>query len=176
MNKRIKQLTVAAIMVAIAVVVSLFSFPIIGARFAPVQHLVNILCAVFIGPWWGVAVAFMASTIRLVLALGKTLAYPGSMCGALLAGLAYQLLSKKLPTWWGLLTTSIAEVIGTGIIGGILAYPVAYYVVGNKAAALFTFVIPFLISTIGGAIIAMVILSTLAGAGFLQQMKAQLDA
>ena len=74
------------------------------------------------------------------------------------------------------MTTSIAEVIGTGIIGGILAYPVAYYVVGNKAAALFTLVIPFLSSTIGGAIIAMVILLKLAGAGLLQQMKAQLDA
>jgi energy coupling factor transporter S component ThiW len=50
-----------------------------------------------------------------------------------------------------------AEVIGTGVIGAILAYPVAVLILGRKAA-LFTYVIPFLISTIGGSIIAFIIL------------------
>ena len=66
-------------MAALAVVGSFVSFPVAGSKCAPVQHLVNILCAVFVGPWWGVACAFIASLIRNLLALGSPLAFPGSM-------------------------------------------------------------------------------------------------
>ena len=40
----IKKLTLTALFAAVAVVGSLFSFPVFGAKCAPVQHLVNILC------------------------------------------------------------------------------------------------------------------------------------
>ncbi len=131
-KSNLKKLTVTAIFAAIAVVGSLFSFPVFGSKCAPVQHLVNVLCAVLVGPWWGLAQAFIASLIRNLLALGSPLAFPGSMCGALLGGLLYKY-GKKLPFAY------IGEVVGTGIIGGMLSYPVAYLVMGNKAAALFTF-------------------------------------
>ena len=83
-------------MIAIAVVGSLFSFPVLGSRCAPVQHLVNIVCAVFLGPWYGLAVAFIASLIRVLFSLGTPLAFPGSMFGALLSGLLYSKF-KKIP-------------------------------------------------------------------------------
>ena len=149
-KSNLKKLTVTAILAAVAVVGSLFSFPVFGSKCAPVQHLVNILCAVTVGPWWALAQAFIASLIRNLLGLGSPLAFPGSMCGALLGGLLYKY-GKKLPFAY------IGEVVGTGIIGGMLSYPVAYLVMGNKAAALFTFVVPFLISTCGGTIIAIII-------------------
>lgn len=57
----IKKLTLTALFAAVAVVGSLFSFPVFGAKCAPVQHLVNILCAVLVGPWWGLAAAFIAA-------------------------------------------------------------------------------------------------------------------
>ena len=38
----------------------------------------------------------------------------------------------------------VGEVIGTGIIGGMLSYPIAAVLMGNQTAALFTFVVPFL--------------------------------
>ena len=69
----IKKLAVAGIFCAVAVVGSLFSFPVFGSKCAPVQHLVNILCAVLLGPAYGVGVAFCASLIRNVLALGIAL-------------------------------------------------------------------------------------------------------
>ena len=87
MKTNTKKLAVAALFAALSVVGSLFSFPVFGAKCAPVQHLVNILCAILLGPWWGVVTAFVASLIRNMLALGTVLAFPGSMCGALLAGL-----------------------------------------------------------------------------------------
>lgn len=92
----IKKLAVAGIFCAVAVVGSLFSFPVFGSKCAPVQHLVNILCAVLLGPAYGVGVAFCASLIRNVLALGSLMAFPGSMIGALLCGIVYKK-TKNIP-------------------------------------------------------------------------------
>ena len=54
-KSNLKKLTVTAILAAVAVVGSLFSFPVFGSKCAPVQHMVNILCAVTVGPWWALA-------------------------------------------------------------------------------------------------------------------------
>ena len=164
----LKKLSITAILAAVAVVGSLFSFPVFGSKCAPVQHMVNILCAVLVGPWWALAQAFVASLIRNILALGSPLAFPGSMCGALLAGLLYKY-GKKLPFAY------VGEVVGTGIIGGMLSFPIAYFVMGNHAAALFTFVIPFLISTCGGTIVAILITLPLKKSGMLGKMKESLE-
>ena len=95
-RSRIEKLTLTALFTAIAVVGSMFSFPIFGSKCAPVQHLVNVLCAVTVGPWWGLGQAFLAALIRNLTGLGSPLAFPGSMCGALLGGLLYRY-GKKLP-------------------------------------------------------------------------------
>lgn len=163
----IKKMTLTAIFAAVSVVGSLFSFPVFGSRCAPVQHLVNILCAVILGPGWGLAAAFIASLLRNALGLGTLLAFPGSMCGALLSGLLYKYL-HKLPAAY------VGEIFGTAVIGGMLAYPVAAFILGNETAALFTFVIPFLISTTGGTILAAILTITLHKTGYLAKMKEQL--
>lgn len=167
-SSNIKKITFTAIMAALAVVGSFVSFPVAGSKCAPVQHLVNILCAVFVGPWWGVACAFIASLIRNLLALGSPLAFPGSMCGALLAGLLYKYL-KKTPVAY------VGELVGTGLIGGMLSYPSALFVMGNDKAALFTFVIPFLISSLGGTIIAVIIVTALSKTGVLRKFQDELN-
>ena len=45
-----KKLALAGMFCAVAVVGSVFSFPVFGSKCAPVQHMVNILCAVLLGP------------------------------------------------------------------------------------------------------------------------------
>ena len=164
----IKKLSTAGVLCAVAVAGSLISFPVFGSKCAPVQHMVNIFCAVLLGPGYGVMAAFVASLIRNLLGMGSLMAFPGSMCGALLGGLLYKY-GKKLPFAY------IGEVVGTGILGGMLSYPVAYLVMGNTAAALFTFVVPFLISTCGGTIIAMIITIPLKKSGMLAKMKDSLE-
>lgn len=164
----VKKLTLTAVFAAIAVIGSLFSVPVLGSKCAPIQHLVNILCAVFLGPWYGVAAAFLASLIRNLFGLGTLLAFPGSMCGALLAGILYRY-GKKL--WFAY----VGEVFGTAVIGGMLAFPIAAFVLGNESAALFTFVVPFLISTVGGTILAAVITITMKKSGVLERLKEQLN-
>ena len=166
----VKKLTLTAIFAAIAVVGSLFSVPVFGSKCAPIQHLVNILCAVFLGPWYGIAAAFLASLIRNLLGLGTLLAFPGSMCGALLSGLLYRY-GKKLPYAY------IGEVFGTAVLGGLAAYPIAILLMGQSASnlAFYAYVIPFLISTAGGAVLSGVILFALQRTKALDILKNQLQ-
>ena len=169
--KNTKKLALAALFCALAVVGSLFSFPVFGSKCAPVQHLVNILCAVLLGPWYGVGVAFVASLLRNLLGLGSLMAFPGSMIGALLCGIVYWKTKN-------LMATLVGEVFGTAVLGGLCAYPVAIFLMGKSAAdiAFYAYIVPFLISTAGGAVIAAVILVSLKKEGVLSKMQASLAA
>ena len=166
METRTKKLCIAGILVAVAVVGSLFSFPVFGSKCAPIQHMVNILCAVMLGPWYGVGAAFCASLIRNLLGLGSLMAFPGSMLGALLCGIAFWK-SRNIPL------TLLAEVFGTGILGGLCAYPVAILFLGMQAGeiAFYAYMIPFLVSTVGGAVISAVLLGALKNTGVLRAYR-----
>ena len=169
MKTNTKKIALAGVLCAVAVVGSMFSFPVFGSKCAPVQHMVNVLCAVLLGPWYGVAVAFVASLLRNLLGLGSLMAFPGSMCGALLCGIVYHKTKNLLATLAG-------EVFGTGIIGGLLAWPVAVFLMGKAAGniAFYAYVVPFLVSTVGGSIIAGVVLIALEKNGALKKMQASL--
>ena len=149
-RSNILKLAIAGILCALAVAGSMFSFPVFGSKCAPVQHMVNVLCAVLLGPWYGVGVAFVASLLRNLMGLGSLLAFPGSMCGALLCGLVYHYTR-------GIMPTLLAEVFGTGIVGGLLAYP-------------------FLISTAAGAAISGALLYALKRNGVLGSISARMGA
>ena len=168
-NLSVKKLALAGMFCALAVVGSVFSFPIFGSKCAPVQHMVNILCAVLLGPYYGVGVAFVASLLRNLLGLGSLMAFTGSMFGALLCGLTYHKAKQLLPTL-------VAEVFGTSILGGLCAYPVAILLMGKSAGdiAFYAYIIPFLVSTAGGAVIAGVLLFSLQRSGALHSMQASL--
>ena len=60
-EKNIRKLTIAGVLVAVAVVGSLFSIPVFGAKCSPVQHMVNVLGAVLLGPGYAVGMAFAAA-------------------------------------------------------------------------------------------------------------------
>ena len=161
-----KKLAIAGVFCALAVVGSLFSFPVFGSKCSPVQHMVNILCAVLLGPSYGVSAAFAAALIRNLLGLGSLMAFPGSVFGALLCGIVY----KKSHN---ILLTLIGEVFGTSILGGLCAYPIAILFMGQSAASLAfsAYVVPFLISTAGGAAISAVLLYSLEKAKLLRKMQ-----
>ena len=93
-HNQAKKLAVAGLLCAVAVAGSTLSFPVFGSKCAPVQHMVNILYAVFLGPLYGVAGAFTASLLRNLMSLGSLMAFPGSMFGALLC-------RSSEPPFWG---------------------------------------------------------------------------
>ncbi len=166
-SKSIRKLTIAAMLVAVAVVGSLFSIPMFGSKCSPVQHMVNVLGAVFLGPGYAFGMAFVASLLRNLLGLGTLLAFPGSMIGALLCGLLYK-------AWPRLPVAYVGEVFGTGILGGMASYPVAALLMNNASAALFTFVPSFLLSTAVGAAISVLVLAALGRTQVLSQIKGAL--
>ena len=157
-----KKMAMAGLLVAVAVAGSLISFPVAGSKCTPVQHMVNIVAAVLLGPGWGVGIAFCASVLRTLLGLGSLLAFPGSMVGALCCGLMYRL-TRKLGV------TCAAEALGTGILGGLLAYPVADLLMKLAPAGWTVYMIPFLISTVAGSIIAYALMKVLQKSGVLRQ-------
>ena len=121
----IRKLAAAAMLVAVAVICSPLSIPVGASKCFPIQHLVNVIAGVFLGPWYAVGAAFCTSLIRNLLGTGSLLAFPGSM----------------------------------SVIGGLLCYPVALFLMGNSEAALFGYVLPFFVSSLGGTIIAIVLVT-----------------
>lgn len=157
MNVNVKKIVVSGMLVALAVSLSSFSIPIGASKCFPIQHLVNVIAAVFLGPVYGVGMAFCTSLIRNLMGTGSLLAFPGSMVGAFLGAWLYQRTKRLAAAYLG-------EVVGTGILGGILCYPVATLLMG-KEAALFAYVIPFLMSTLCGTLMAVVLVGALYKSG-----------
>ena len=129
------------------------------------------ICAVFLGPWYGVAVAFVASLLRNLMAMGSLMAFPGSMIGALVCGVVFWK-TKNLPA------TLAGEVLGTGVLGGLCAYPIATMFMGVDAAAVafYAYIIPFLISTVAGSILAGLLVFALQKSGAINTMRATLES
>ncbi|MCJ7691589.1 MAG: energy coupling factor transporter S component ThiW [Clostridiaceae bacterium] len=146
-----KKITISSLLIAIGVITgSIIFIPVGVSKCFPVQHTINVIAAIILGPGYGVAIAFCISLLRNILGTGSLLAFPGSMIGVLLAAILYQKTRSKLYAVAG-------EIFGTGILGGLLAFPIANIIMGKKVGALF-FITPFLISTIGGSLIAYFIL------------------
>lgn len=148
-----RKIAVSGMLAALIISLSGFYIPVGASKCFPVQHMVNVLAAVLLGPWWGVGIAFCASLIRNAMGTGTLLAFPGSMAGALCCGLVYEKTGR-------LLFTCGAEIFGTGVIGGLLAYPVALFLMG-RPAALLGYVLPFLVSTAGGTVVAALLISVM---------------
>lgn len=146
-----RKLAAAGMMTALGVVMSTFYIPAGMSKCFPVQHLLNVLSGIFLGPWYALGFSFCTALIRNLMGTGSLLAFPGSMVGAFCCGMLYQRF-KKIPV------AVLGEIIGTGILGGMLCYPVARFLMGSAEAALFTYVLPFFISTVGGSVLAAMLL------------------
>lgn len=162
-----RKLVLAAIFAALPVVLSFFpgSIPVGGARLLPWQHMVNVLAGVLVGPWYAALAATVAAILRNAFGVGTLLAFPGGIPGALVVGFAYQVWRRP---WAGLL-----EPLGTGLIGATLgSLFVAPFFMG-RAIPLVDATRPFvagllplfLMSSIPGAILGVVLLRALARAG-----------
>ena len=164
MKQNTRKIALAGVLTAVAVAGSLISFPIAGSKCAPVQHMVNIIAAVMLGPWWGIGIAFCASLLRNLMGLGNLMAFPGSMIGAFCCGLVYAKFKN-------LAMTCTAEALGTGILGGLCAYPIAKLLMGLVPEAVTVYIIPFLISTVAGSILAFIVMEILQKNGMLVKMQ-----
>ncbi|MCP3027313.1 energy coupling factor transporter S component ThiW [Halobacillus sp. A5] len=143
---RTRLLTTMAVFVAVGTLASqLLWFPAGIAKAYPVQHAVNVMAAITLGPVPAVAIAFTIGLLRNLLGLGTLLAFPGGMIGALFAGYLYKWTQKPLAAASG-------EMVGSGLIGALFAVPFAKLLMGSSAGAL-AFLPSFLVSSISGALL-----------------------
>ena len=157
----IKKMVLTAMLACLGYVLSTFvSFP----RMAPFQHMINVIAAVLLGLIWGFLCALITGLMRMALNGSTILAVIGAVIGAFLSGLLYQLTKKPI-------MAVIGEVIGTGIISAIVAYPFMVIFYGLPDASIFTYVPFFIPSSLMGACLGYALVLTLKKTGMLGEMQ-----
>ncbi len=149
-NDSVRKMMLTALFATLAFLLSTFVyFP----HMAPFQHFVNVLAAVYLGPFYGTVAALITGILRMM--TGRSiLSVTGAIFGAFLAGVFY----KKTKKFYMAL---IGEVIGTGIISAIVSFPIMKYVYGLPLDK-FYFYIPFFVpSSLMGSILALIVLNRL---------------
>jgi len=155
----------AALFVALGIALSPFSIPVLGARIFPVQSLLNVLGAFFLGPVYALLVALIVSLIRNATGLGTPLAYMGSMPGALLAALAFWGVMRGTQVdergtffprrmLFAMFAAAGGEILGTGILGAIVDGAVVAPVILHHRILLTLYLLPFLLAALIGSLAA----------------------
>ncbi len=153
--------------VAIGVVIS----PILRVEgMCPMQHLVNVVCAVFLGPWYSLLCALLIGIIRMIFLGIPPLALTGAIFGAFLSGVLYRKSKGKI------IFAVIGEIIGTGIIGSIVSYPLMAFLMGRTGLTLFFYTPMFIGATIIGGTVAYIFLKALSSNGLLAKLQKSLGA
>lgn len=162
----ILRLTVMALLIAVGVVIS----PLLRVEgMCPMAHLINITAAVLLGPVDAFLVAVLIGVIRMCAMGIPPLALTGAVFGATLSGILYKVSRGKI--WAAVL----GEIIGTGIIGAIVSYPVMAFICGREGLGWFFYVPSFICGTLIGGSIAAVLLYRLQHIGVLARMQRKIE-
>lgn len=154
------KIALSGLLIAIGVLSgSLFYIPVGVIKAFPIQHVINVLSAVLLGPFYAIGNALVISILRNIMGTGSILAFPGSLIGAALASLFY--LKKPHVSF-----AFVGELLGTGVIGAIVATFMARLFLGSSAG-LSVFFGAFFLSSLIGASIAMVLYGILQKVGVL---------
>ncbi len=166
-SKKLVKMIVLSMLVAIGVVIS----PILRVEgMCPMAHFINIVCSVFLGPWYSLLCATLIGIIRMMTMGIPPIALTGAIFGAFLSGVFYRASKGKI------IFAVIGEIIGTGIIGAILSYPVMTFIWGKEGLTWLFYVPSFICGTLIGGSIAYVFLRKLADNGMLSHVQNMLDA
>lgn len=160
----VRKLVLAAMLGALGFVLSTFVyFP----SMAPFQHFCNVLGTVFLGPWYNFAAALLTGVLRMC--TGRTIqAVVGAVFGAFLSGLLYRM-TRKL---WGAL---LGEVIGTGFISAMVAYPLMKAFYALDAQSPFYYIPFYLPASVVGGLMGYAVILLLRRARVLDRMQDALD-
>ncbi len=161
------KLATLAMLVALGVVIS----PILRVEgMCPIAHFINIVCSVFLGPWYSLLCATLIGIIRMLTMGIPPLALTGAVFGAFLSGLFYRLSNGKI------ICAVAGEILGTGVIGAVVSYPVMTFLWGREGLSWLFYVPSFLCGTLIGGSIAYVFLRKFASNGMLSQIQRKLQS
>jgi energy coupling factor transporter S component ThiW len=113
LHLELRRLILAAMFAAIATALGWLSIPIGPTRVFPIQHAVNAVAAILLGPWYAAGAALVTALLRYSMHSGSIFAFPGSPFGAIVVGYAYRVFRND--------AAALCEPIGTGPIGATLA-------------------------------------------------------
>ncbi|MCT4619142.1 MAG: energy coupling factor transporter S component ThiW [Marinisporobacter sp.] len=164
-NSKLLKQVMLAMLVAMGVVIS----PILRIEgMCPMAHFINIVCSVMLGPWYSLLCATLIGVIRMIFMGIPPLALTGAVFGAFLSGTLYRVSKGKL------IFAIIGEVIGTGIIGAIMSYPVMTFIWGRTGLTWMFYVPSFIMGTLIGGTIAFVFLKALSRIDMLAKIQKRL--
>ncbi|MBQ4145039.1 MAG: energy coupling factor transporter S component ThiW [Clostridia bacterium] len=164
-SKKLLKTIVLSMLVALGVVIS----PILRVEgMCPMAHFINIVCSVFLGPWHSLLCATLIGIIRMAIMGIPPLALTGAIFGAFLSGVFYRISKGKI------IFAVLGEIIGTGIVGAIISYPVMDILWGKEGLSWFFYVPSFICGTLIGGSIAYVFLRKLADNGILAIIQTKL--
>ena len=164
-SKPLLKMVVLSMLIALGVVIS----PILRFEgMCPMAHFINIVCSVLLGPYYSLLCATLIGIIRMIAMGIPPLALTGAVFGAFLSGVFYRISKGKL------ILAVLGEIIGTGIIGAIVSYPVMNFIWGKEGLSLLFYVPSFICGTLIGGSIAYVFLRKFADIGMLSKMQKRL--
>ncbi len=164
-SKKLLKMLILAMLVSLGVVIS----PILRVEgMCPMAHFINIVCSVLLGPWYSLACAVIIGIIRMVTMGIPPIALTGAIFGAFVSGVFYRTSKGNL------LFAVLGEVIGTGIIGAIISYPVMSIFWGKEGLTWLFYVPSFICGTLIGGSIAFAFLKKLSKTGMLVKFQEML--
>ena len=166
-SKNLLKMIVLSMLVALGVVIS----PILRVEgMCPMAHFINIVCSVFLGPWYSLLCATLIGIIRMATMAIPPIALTGAIFGAFLSGVLYRMSKGKI------IFADLGEIVGTGIIGAIVSYPVMDLIWGKEGLSWLFYVPSFICGTLIGGSIAYLFLRKLADNGILTQIQKKLSS
>ena len=179
--RRSMEIALTSIYIALGVILSGLWFPVLGSKAYPFQHMVNILSAVTLGPLHAALIAIIIGIIRNILGIGTIYAFPGGIPGGLVVGTIYLLLKNRMGqrTAWKL--SALTEPIGTVGIGAVISYFLVAPLIGdertlqlasqNLFGGLLIFSTGWLLSSVIGVVIAIIILYFLEASQYIKYIE-----
>ena len=113
---------------------------------APFQHFVDVLAAVFVGPWYGCASAFLCGALRMM--SGRT---------------------KKIYLAY------VGEIIGTGICGALASYPLMKWFYGLDLQNWYYYIPFYTPAAVVGGAMGVAVLLLLRRSGVFRRMLSELN-
>lgn len=170
-NTSLLKMIFMAMIIAIGVVIS----PILRVEgMCPMAHFINIICAVMLGPLYAFICALLIGIIRMCIMGIPPLALTGAVFGALLSGILYRLSKGRI------IFAVIGEIIGTGLIGSVVSYPVMKLFWNTNGAydhlTWFFYVPSFVLGTLIGGSFAFLFLKKLVKTKLLQKFQQNLGS
>ena len=159
----VRKMVLCAIFASLAFVLNTFVyFP----AMAPFQHFVDVVAAVFLGPWWACLSAFLCGIMRMM--SGRTIqAVTGAVFGPILGGLLW----RKTKNVY---LVCVGEIVGTGLMGALASYPLMKWFYGLDAQQWYYYMPFYTPSAVVGGAMGVAVLLILKRSGILSQMLSEL--